>query len=124
MPFRDQASSLRDIYRSISFIEGFIEGMDLHAFRKDQKTVAAVERMLQIIREAAIRLGEEAESLYPGPPWRNIRGVGNWLRHQYDDLDDEIIWNTIHEDLPKLKTVVSRAIEGQGTQQGPGPRVE
>jgi len=35
--------------------------MDLEAFREDLKTIAAVERKLQIISEAAIRLSDQAE---------------------------------------------------------------
>jgi hypothetical protein len=52
--------------------------MDLEAFRKDPKTVAAVERKLLLVSEAAMRLGAEAERLCPGLPWHNIRGIGNW----------------------------------------------
>jgi uncharacterized protein with HEPN domain len=36
--------------------------MDFDAFRQDPKTVAAVERKLQVISEAATRLGAEAEA--------------------------------------------------------------
>ena len=50
--------------------------MDLRSFTEDARTVAAVERNLQKISEAAVRLGEDAEQLCPGPPWRNIRGIG------------------------------------------------
>ena len=70
--------------------------MNFEDFQQDPKTVAAVERKLQIISEAAIRLGEEAERLCPGPQWRNIRGLGNWLRHQYDRIDLERIWRRNH----------------------------
>ncbi len=48
----------------------FVRGMDLEAFRDDSKTVAAVERKLLIISEAAIRLGEDAgvcAPVCPGP---------------------------------------------------------
>ncbi len=62
----------------------FVGGMDLEAFREDPKTVAAVERKLLLISEAAMRLGEDAERLCPGLPWRNIRGIGNWLRRGAD----------------------------------------
>ncbi len=55
MPFRDHASSLRDIQTSIDLIESSVKGMDFDAFREDIKTVAAVERMMQIISEAAVR---------------------------------------------------------------------
>jgi hypothetical protein len=46
--------------------------------------IAAVERHLQKISEAAVRLSDHAEILCPGVPWRNIRGIGNFLRHEYD----------------------------------------
>lgn len=73
MPFRGPLLSLRDILDSIDMIVEFVRGMDLEAFREDPKTVAAVERKLLLISEAAIRLGEDAERLCPGMPWHNIR---------------------------------------------------
>jgi len=69
-----------------------------------------VERKLQVISEAAIRLGEQAEVLCPGLPWRNIRGIGNWLRHQYNRIDVEGIWRTVIDDLPPLESAVARAL--------------
>jgi uncharacterized protein with HEPN domain len=58
---------------------------------------------LLVISEAAIRLKEHAETMLPELPWRDIRGIGNWLRHQYDTIEAETIWNTIQDDLPPLK---------------------
>ena len=57
MPFREPALSLRDILEGIDMIVEFVDGMDLEAFREDPKTVAAVERKLLLVSEAAIRLG-------------------------------------------------------------------
>ena len=62
------------------------------------------------ISEAAVRLGEQAERLCPGLRWRDIRGIGNWLRHQYDRVDIETIWNTLTRDLPPLKEAVHCAL--------------
>jgi uncharacterized protein with HEPN domain len=45
-----------------------------------------------IISEAAKRLGDDAEVLCPGQRWRDIRGIGNHLRHAYDNLDALLIW--------------------------------
>jgi uncharacterized protein with HEPN domain len=84
--------------------------MDLEAFREDLKTIAAVERKLLLISEAAIRLGADAERLCPGLPWNNIRGIGNWLRHRYDKVDVETVWNTVIDDLPQLRSAVLRAL--------------
>jgi uncharacterized protein with HEPN domain len=110
LPFSGASLSLADILDAIVAIDQFTQDMDLDAFRQDPKTIAAVERKLQVISEAATRLGEQAETLCPGLPWRDIRGIGNWLRHQYDRVDIETIWNTLTIDLPALKAAVDRAL--------------
>jgi uncharacterized protein with HEPN domain len=110
LPFKDANAHLRDIYQSILAIQEFVHGMDFHAYSLDTRTQAAVERKLLIISEAAIRLGEEAEALCPGIPWRDIRGIGNWLRHQYDRVECQTVWNTVADDLPPLKASVKNAL--------------
>jgi uncharacterized protein with HEPN domain len=110
LPFSEASLSLTDILDAIVAIEQFTQDLDLDSFRQDPKTIAAVERKLQVISEAAVRLGEQAEALCPGLPWRDIRGIGNWLRHQYDRVDIETIWNTLTRDLPPLKAAVHHAL--------------
>lgn len=92
LPFREPTLSLRDIADAVTAIRRFTLDMDAAKFRADAKTIAAVERKLQVISEAAIRLGDQAELLCPGLPWRDIRGIGNWLRHQYDHVDVDSVW--------------------------------
>jgi uncharacterized protein with HEPN domain len=43
-------------------------------------------------------------------PWRQIRDLGNLLRHAYDKVDLEIIWRTVTDDLPPLRNAVMRAL--------------
>jgi len=76
-----------DILDAIAMIEQFTSGMDFEAFSSNPMAVAAVERKLQIVSEAAIRLGPEAERRCPDIPWRDIRGIGNQLRHAYERID-------------------------------------
>jgi uncharacterized protein with HEPN domain len=78
-----------DIGDAIALIEEFTSGMDFEAVRSNTMAVAAVECKLQIVSEAAIRLGNEAEQRIPDQPWRAIRGIGNHLRHAYDRIDLE-----------------------------------
>lgn len=119
MPFREPALTLRDIIEAIGAIEEFTRGMDFEAFRSDPKTVAAVERKLQTISEAGIRLSDEAEVLCPGQPWRNIRGIGNWLRHQYDRIDLQTIWETLPELQPLKQSVHAALVRLQPAPQAP-----
>ena len=57
-----------------------------------------------------MRLGKDGERLCAGLPWHNIRGIGNWLRHRYDRVDVETVWNTVVDDLPPLRSGVVRAL--------------
>ena len=91
-------------------IEQFTAEMDFEAFRANPMAIAAVERKLQIISEAAVRLGNEAEARCPGTPWRDIRGIGNHLRHAYERIDLASIWSAVTDDLPALKVAVQSAI--------------
>jgi uncharacterized protein with HEPN domain len=34
---------------------------------------------------------------------RTIAGIGNILRHEYQRVDGQIIWNAVRDDLPALK---------------------
>ena len=95
-----------DILDAIAMIEQFTSGMDFESFRSDPMAVSAVERKLQIVSEAATRLGSEAERLCPDQPWRDIRGIGNQLRHAYERIDLETIWGAVTDDLPSLKAAL------------------
>lgn len=88
----------------------FTRNMSFEEFRNDPKTIAAVERKLLVISEAAMRLGDKAPELVPEMPWRNIRGIGNWLRHQYDRVDVQTVWHTVMGDLPPLATSIGRVL--------------
>lgn len=99
-----------DILDAIAAIRQFTLAMDFEAFRSNAMAVAAVERKLQIISEAAIRLGVEAERFCPDQPWADIRGIGNQLRHAYERIDLETVWQTITDDLPRLDIAVQRAL--------------
>jgi uncharacterized protein with HEPN domain len=110
LPFRDPNQSVRDIADAISLVEQFTAEMDFEAFREDPRTIAAVERKLLVVSEAAARLGNHAEILCPGVPWRDVRGIGNWLRHQYESIELPVVWKTVRNDLPPLKAAVARAL--------------
>lgn len=99
---------LDDILGNIARIEGYAAGLDQHAFECDGLRRDAVERCLERICEAVFRLGDRASALMPDQPWRDIRGMGNRLRHAYDRIDVEVVWDVVLNDLPGLKTADRR----------------
>jgi len=111
---------LRDIQESIDHINEFIGDIDFEAYRNDLRTKSAVERQLQILTEAVIRLGDEAETICPGPDWQGFHGMGNILRHGYHRVDDAIVWNTVKEELPPMRVAVVKALSTPPAA-GPAP---
>jgi uncharacterized protein with HEPN domain len=106
-----EALRLRDIIDNIDRIDGYVAGMDLAAFVADQRTVDAVERCLQRLTEAVIKIGaERMAAISPTLPVDAVRGLGNMLRHDYDNVDLGTIYRTIRESLPALRADCAKAL--------------
>jgi uncharacterized protein with HEPN domain len=101
---------LADIIENAEQIEQYLLGLDRAAFATSHMTRDAVERCLERVCEAAHRLGEHAATLMPGQPWADIRGMGNRLRHAYDRISLDVIWNAVRHDLPSLSEDARRAL--------------
>ena len=84
---------------------------DFEAFRTDPKTVQAVKYCLLLISEAATKLGMLAPALAPEQPWNSIRALGNYLRHEYDQIDLEEIWDITQNGLPSLVRACEAALQ-------------
>ena len=111
MPSRhDPADSLADLIENAERIESYLVGMDRNAFAGNGLVRDAIERCLERVCEAAIRLGEHAAELMPDQPWGDIRGMGNRLRHAYDRISLDVIWNAVCHDLPGLTADAQRAL--------------
>jgi len=106
----DPADSLRHIIENAGRVARYLAGMDRPTFAQNEWARDAIERCLERVCEATVRLGERAEELMPGQPWGDIRGMGNRLRHAYDRVDSDIIWRTATIRLPELAAAAQRAL--------------
>jgi uncharacterized protein with HEPN domain len=106
---------LQDVIVNIDRIESYLTGYDRARFVSDGKTVDAVERCLQRITEAVIKIGpERMADIAPDIPVEAIRGLGNVLRHDYDRIDTGLIWTTVVDRLPELRAAVVTALDKGG----------
>ena len=83
--------------------------MDETAFGNDAKTYDAVERCLERISEAAAKLGDLGPSFMPDQPWQEIRALGNRLRHEYDAIREDRLWDIVQVDLSRLRAACEDA---------------
>jgi uncharacterized protein with HEPN domain len=72
------------------------------AWDADRVKQLAVERLLEIIGEAARALSDEAQSRYDEVEWRDIIGLRTVLAHHYHRVDPEQVWVIASVEIPKL----------------------
>lgn len=68
----------------------------------DHVETLALTRLVEIIGEASRRVPEAVRGEHPEIPWRQIAGTRNRLIHGYDEVDLDILWNIVTDQLPEL----------------------
>lgn len=105
---------LEHILEAIERIELYLADTDEVAFLNDQKTQDAVIRNFEIIGEAAHnieRYHAEFAAKHPDVPWTVIYAMRNRVAHGYFKVDLEMVWKTIHADLPELHTQIKQLFD-------------
>lgn len=68
----------------------------------DRKLNLSLVRLLEVVGEAAGRVPKPEQDRYPAIPWMEIISLRNRLIHGYDQVDFDILWTIVTEDLPTL----------------------
>jgi len=105
---------LNDIRQAIDRIEQYIKNLSFDAFSKDQKSVDAVVRNLEIIGEVANRLPDEFKEKYSEMQWHKVVGLRHRIVHEYFGIDLEIVWQILRKDLPELNHNLTQIISDEG----------
>lgn len=98
---------LSHIKAAIKTIEDYAQRMDFDQFAKDQKTQDAIIRQLEIIGEASSKITPKFIKANSQIPWREMKDFRNKLIHDYWELDIELIWNVVIQDIPLLKKLLN-----------------
>lgn len=96
---------LQQIEEAVGKIKDFVHGLDHERFFVDQKTQSAVIMQLALIGELAKKVTKATQSDI-SLPWKDITGFRDRAIHDYYQIDLEIVWTTIADDLPLLEKTV------------------
>lgn len=105
---REYKDYIEDIIESMAKAMIFLEQMDFDEFSKDEKTIFAVVRALEIIGEAVKHIPTSIRRKYPDIPWREMAGIRDKVIHEYFGVDLKIIWNVVKERIPPLKILFEK----------------
>jgi len=105
---------LQHILDAIDRATAYVAGMNLGTFERDTRTQDAVIRSIEIVGEAAnkTRLADpEFAARFPDVPWDVIYGMRNRIVHDYFEVDLEIVWQTVQQDLPALRRQIAELLK-------------
>ena len=98
---------LLDILEAAKLAVSYLDGIAKDAFLLDTRCQDSVIRRIEIIGEASRRVSQQTRDDFPGIPWSEMVGMRNLMIHDYDDVDLEIVWDTVQCDLPRLIALIA-----------------
>jgi uncharacterized protein with HEPN domain len=102
---------LQDIVDYAEKAMRFVRGVSFDDFGDNEEKIFAVVKALEIIGEAARHLPKSVRDKYPAVPWKQVTGMRDKMTHEYFSVDLEVVWRTVHEDLPPLRDTAKKMLE-------------
>lgn len=103
---------LRHMLEAIEDASTFIANRRREDLDTDKMLRFALVRCVEIVGEAAGRMGEATRASAADIPWAAIVGMRNRLVHAYFDVDTEIVWQTVTVELPALSAKLRTLLPG------------
>lgn len=71
----------------------------------------ALIRLFEIIGEASNHVSDDTEEQYPAIAWKEMKGMRNFMTHEYFGLQLDTIWDAAVNDIPTLKNQIQQIIQ-------------
>jgi uncharacterized protein with HEPN domain len=118
---------LWDILHAGQSMQKHLARTTLEQFLADELKCLAVERLFEIMGEAARRISEDFKQAHQEIPWADLIALRHVVAHEYDNIDYDEIWAIAAVDVPKLLNALrplvpaappNKGDEGPPTDQG------
>lgn len=110
---------VEDNIDSMEKAETAISGVNYDRFAADFMINFVVVRALEIAGEATKRLPESLRNQYPHIPWKQMAGMRDRIIHGYDNVDLEIVWDVVTQDIPQVKPHLQQILADYGASWPP-----
>jgi uncharacterized protein with HEPN domain len=107
---RDDRIRLQHMLDSAREATSFTEGYRREDLRDNRMLALSLVKCIEIVGEAAARVGAETRQEVAQIPWQDIIGMRNRLIHAYYDIDLDRVWDTVLDDLPILVSQLEAAL--------------
>ena len=93
---------LRHLIEAAEKAIGYARGKDRASLDDDELLRLALTKLVEIVGEAAKQVSEPTRTAFPEVPWSAAARMRDRLVHHYFDINLDVLWATITEDLPAL----------------------
>jgi len=107
MPVSDSVR-IRHILDAARQATAFIRGRSRRDLDTDQMLNLSLIRLLEVIGEAARGVSDPLREAHPEVAWKKMTGLRDRLIHGYFDVNLDIVWETVTQDLPSLIATVEK----------------
>ena len=112
---REDEIRLRHMLEAAQEAVSFARGRTREDLGADRQLVLSVIMDIAILGEAASRISDAAREQSPEIPWDEIINMRNRLIHAYFDINLDIVWRTLQEDLPGLISLIEPLVPPEAT---------
>ena len=111
MSRHDDRTRMRHMLAHAEEAVGMARGRSRGDLDSDRQLNLSLVRLMEVVGEAAARVSPEGRQHHPAIPWPEVAGLRNRLIHGYDQVDFDILWDIVRDDLPPLIAELRRALE-------------
>ena len=79
-------------------------------YENDETLKFALAHIVQVIGEAADHVSDDFKLNHPDIPWREIIGMRHRIVHDYMNVDEDVVWSVVKNDLPGLREILMGTI--------------
>lgn len=101
MTLPDDVVRLRHLREAAEKAVDYCCGKSRESLDEDELLRLALTKLVEIVGEAAKQVSEPTRAANPEVPWSAASRMRDRLIHHYFDVDLDVLWATIADDLPR-----------------------
>ena len=110
---KDDLIRLRHMLDAAQEAISFVAGKSRRDLNLNRMLALSLVKDIEIIGEAASKITLKTREQLAQVPWAMIIGMRNRLIHAYFEIDLDILWKTVAEDIPPLISMLEEIISSE-----------